>query len=34
LDRASGNAKRIAEAEANLAARQEWLAEAERSANG
>jgi len=32
--RSSGNAKRIAEAEANLAARQEWLAEAERSANG
>ena len=30
--RASGNAKRIADAEANLAARQEWLAEAERSA--
>jgi hypothetical protein len=30
--RASGNEKRIAEAEANLAARQEWLAEAERSA--
>ena len=32
--RSSGNAKRIEEAEANLAARQEWLAEAERSANG
>jgi hypothetical protein len=30
--RASGNDKRIAEAEANLAARQEWLAEAERTA--
>jgi hypothetical protein len=30
--RASGDAKRIADAEANLAARQEWLAEAERSA--
>ena len=29
---ASGDAKRIADAEANLAARQEWLAEAERSA--
>jgi hypothetical protein len=29
---ASGDAKRIADAEANLAARQEWLAEAERTA--
>jgi hypothetical protein len=32
--RASGDAKRTADAEANLAARQEWLAEAERSAGG
>src|SRR6266498_4134791 len=32
--RASGDAKRIADAEANLAARQEWLSEAERSAGG
>src|SRR5262249_30263290 len=31
---ASGDAQRIADAEANLAARQEWLTEAERSANG
>jgi hypothetical protein len=30
--RAGGDAKRIADAEANLAARQEWLTEAERSA--
>ena len=29
---AAGNAKRISEAEANLATRREWLAEAEKSA--
>jgi len=29
---AAGDAKRIAEAKANLATRQEWLAEAEKSA--
>ncbi|MBI3688345.1 MAG: DUF349 domain-containing protein [Actinobacteria bacterium] len=32
--RATGDARRIADAEANLAARQEWLAEAERTIGG
>jgi hypothetical protein len=31
--RAAGDARRISEAEANLATRREWLAEAERSSS-